>query len=191
MRGRAMLILPGVAILVGSCTHSSARPVATPPPPAPTPTAAAPAGAPPGAGGRASITPEERAARRDSIARLRASAVREVMASIAGRENEPAGQVFRNVQFMKDVPAGRFIVAMDSTFGRALSVNCSSCHVVTDWAADTRPNKGRTLIMLEMVRAINTQHLSKMPAGRGGNTPTIGCMTCHRGNANPGNAIMP
>ena len=34
--------------------------------------------------------------------------------------NRPAGAVFKNVQVLKDMPAGRFVVLMDSTWGRAL-----------------------------------------------------------------------
>ena len=137
------------------------------------------------------MTPEQRAARRDSLSLVRATTVANLLATIAGREDQPAGQVFKNVQLMKDMPAKRFLIAMDSTFARALSRDCTSCHVPTDYADDSRPGKVRARIMIAMMNAINTEHLTKMPAGRGGNTPMINCMTCHRGNGNPGNAILP
>jgi hypothetical protein len=99
--------------------------------------------------------------------------------------------VFKNVQLYKDMPAKKFVVMMDSTFGRALSNNCTSCHVPTDYADDTRPGKVRTRIMINMVNAINADHLTKLPAGRGG-SPTVTCMTCHRGiGGNPGARIFP
>ncbi|HKS04968.1 MAG TPA: photosynthetic reaction center cytochrome c subunit family protein [Gemmatimonadaceae bacterium] len=191
---RLALALSAAVLSAASCSRAT-PPAATPAPTTPAPTSPAPTAAPtggvPGAGGRAQLTPEQRAARRDSLSAVRADAVRQVLATIAGRENEPAGQVFTNVQLLKDMPARQFVVAMDSTFGRALSFGCASCHVAGDWAAETRPNKGRTRIMIEMVNAINSQHLSKMPAGRSGNTPRITCITCHRGNGNPGSAILP
>ena len=137
------------------------------------------------------MTPEQRVARRDSLSKLRAATVADLLATIAGKEDQPAGQVFKNVQLLKDMPARQFLITMDSTFGRALSVNCTTCHVATDYSDDTRPNKGRTRIMIVMTNAINSEHLTKMPAGRGGNTPRINCMTCHRGNGSPGNAILP
>jgi hypothetical protein len=147
-------------------------------------------GGAPGAA-RAPLTPEQVQARRDSLAGVRASAVQAVLATIAGKEDQPAGQVFKNVQIYKDMPAKKFVVMMDSTFGRALSNTCTSCHVPTDYSDDSRQGKARARIMINMVNAINTEHLTKLPAGRGG-SPTITCITCHRGiGGNPGARIMP
>ncbi len=137
------------------------------------------------------MSPEQRAARRDSIAALRAKTVSEVLASIAGHENEPAGEVFKNVVLLKDMPAGEFVKEMDQNFGAALSMNCTSCHVAGQWDDDSRNGKKRARIMIEMVNVINNQELTKMPAGRDGQTPKISCVTCHRGNGNPGRALLP
>jgi cytochrome c len=110
------------------------------------------------------------------------------MTSIAGKENLPAGQVFKNVQEMKDVPAGRFLVQMDSVFGRALSLNCNSCHLVTDWASDSLARKKTARTMMNVVNAINTTELAKLNRPR---TPQITCVTCHRGSGNtaPGQIV--
>jgi photosynthetic reaction center cytochrome c subunit len=113
------------------------------------------------------------------------------MTKIAGRENDPAGQVFKNVQIMKDVPAGQFLQAMDQTIGRSLSMGCTSCHVADQWDSDERNAKKTARIMLQIVNAINTEQLTKMPPNRNGQTPRIGCVTCHRGNGNPGTALVP
>lgn len=145
-----------------------------------------------GRGGRPQLTPEQMAARRDSIAGLRAEYVKKVLAKIAGHESEPAGEVFNNVvTVMKDMPAGDFVKEMDQNFGYALSANCTSCHVADQWDDDSRNNKKRARIMIEMVNVINTQQLTKMPPGRNGETPTITCVTCHRGRGNPGRALLP
>jgi len=113
------------------------------------------------------------------------------MAQIAGRENEPAGTVYKNVQLLKDVPAGQFLTAMDQNFGRALSLNCTGCHLQSSWDSDSLPRKRTSRIMIQMVAAINADHLSKMGAGRGGQPRRIGCVTCHRGNTGPGTALLP
>jgi photosynthetic reaction center cytochrome c subunit len=102
------------------------------------------------------------------------------MATIAGRENEPAGTVFKNVQLMKNVPAGQFLTAMDKGIGAGVGRGCTECHLETDWASDTLPRKRTTRFMMEMVAGINSQWLSRRP-GRGGTPPTISCVTCHRG----------
>jgi hypothetical protein len=40
-----------------------------------------------------------------------------------------------------------------------------------------------------MVNMINTTELSKL--GNNGRSPKINCVTCHRGNTNPGSALLP
>lgn len=153
------------------------------------PPVGAPAGGP-GGPPRPTLTPEQRAARRDSLAAVRAQALDGLKKQIAGRENEPAGQVFKNVQLGKETPAGMFLNSMD-IYGRALSVGCSFCHIANQFDSDSLRAKKTTRIMIGMVGAINTEQLSKLPAGRGGQTPRIGCTTCHRGNQTPGNALLP
>jgi cytochrome c2 len=137
------------------------------------------------------MTPAQRAARRDSLATLRAATTAQLMKSIAGRETEPAGTVFKNVQVLKSMPAGRFLILMDSTYGRGLGRNCTDCHVANEWASDSLPRKKTARIMTELVEAVNTTQLTKLPP-RNGQTAKINCITCHRGNpGGPGQALMP
>jgi hypothetical protein len=93
------------------------------------------------------------------------------MKEIAGRETEPAGTVFKNVQVLKDMPAGRFVVLMDSTWGRALNRNCTDCHVANQWASDSLNRKKTARMMAGMVEAINTEQLTKLPVRPGQNPP--------------------
>ena len=138
------------------------------------------------------MTPEQRAVRRDSIGTLRAATRARLMKEIAGRETEPAGTVFKNVQVLKDMPAGRFVVLMDSTWGRALNRNCTDCHIANQWASDSLNRKKTARMMAGMVEAINTEQLTKLPVRPGQNPPRISCITCHRGNpGGPGQALMP
>ncbi|HEU5248893.1 MAG TPA: hypothetical protein VFW15_02810, partial [Thermoanaerobaculia bacterium] len=44
---------------------------------------------------------------------------RAVAEKIAGRENEPAEKVFRNIQSLKGMPAGRFVRVMNMGYSRA------------------------------------------------------------------------
>jgi hypothetical protein len=181
----------GLSAVVASLSCSGSSTTTPAPAPAPTPppaVAPAPTGRGGAPGGGRGGTPEQRAARRDSIAALRAASVAQLMTSIAGKENLPAGQVFRNVRLMKDVPAGRFLVQMDSVFGRSLSRNCTDCHVAGDWASDTLPRKRTARVMIDIVNAINTTELAKLGRAR---TPQINCVTCHRGGSPTNGVIVP
>ncbi len=137
------------------------------------------------------MTPEQRAARRDSIGTLRAAMTAQLMKDIAGKENEPAATVFKNVQLLKDMKAGEFLTFMDQGVGRALGRNCTDCHVANDWQSDSLGRKKTARLMIGVMQGINNDLLTKLPA-RNGQTPKISCVTCHRGNpGGPGQALMP
>lgn len=113
--------------------------------------------------------------------------VARISKQIAGREQEPAGQVFKNIQFdlFKAIPAGRLLRIMDAGYSRALGVNCKHCHVEDDFSNDDKRPKRAAREMAAMHRLINEQ-LAKMqnlepnPQGH-----FINCSTCHRGAVNP------
>jgi hypothetical protein len=114
--------------------------------------------------------------------------VKEVLAQIAGHETEPAGQVFKNVQMLKDMPAADFVKSMDTNIGVGLGANCVSCHVTTDWSDDSKGAKKTARIMMGIVAAINTEQMPKLGRPR---APTVSCVTCHRGSGNVTRAIIP
>ncbi len=77
------------------------------------------------------------------------------------------------------------------TFAAALGTNCGYCHVWTsagdpsnDYAADTKPPKLVARVMIQMVSEVNQKLAAniKKPADQ---LTTVGCMTCHRGEAIP------
>lgn len=144
-----------------------------------------------GRGGPPQLTPEQRAARRDSIAAVRAETVKQLMAQIAGKEDQPAGEVFKNVQLMKTIPAGMLLKAMDEGIGRGLGRGCNDCHITSDWASDSLPRKRTARTMMGIVNDINTSLLPRLGPGRGGQPRTIQCVTCHRGGAAGSTAIIP
>jgi len=163
---------------------------ALPPAPVARPANAAPGG-PPGAGrgGRVPLTLEQRAARRDSMATVRKVIVDRLMAQIAGREDSSSQVVFQNLELLQDTTAGRLVRLMDS-YSVALGRNCEFCHVIDKWADDSKQDKKRARLMIQITNTINREQLSKMPPSREG-TPKIECMTCHRGRNEPNRQIVP
>jgi len=184
----ALLTALVLAVMAASCSHSTTTKTAATPAPSPSP---APAAAPPQTASApatgAPVRPRRVPLSRDSLAHLRANYVATVMQQIAGRENEPAGQVFKNVKELSNLTAGELVHMMDTTYGRALSWNCTNCHravngVVADWSSDTLRNKQRARFMQQMVQVINTEQLPKQYPR---DTPQITCVTCHRGYNEP------
>jgi hypothetical protein len=91
-----------------------------------------------------------------------------------------AGQVFKNVQVLKDVPVDDFLPLM-GVMTASVGGDCSTCHAAagTDlvvWEADT-PLKRRARQMSAMVVALNKDSF-------GGRT-VVTCWTCHRGRSVP------
>ena len=122
---------------------------------------------------------------RDSLAKLRATFVEQVMHDIAGRESQPAGQVFKNVQVLKSITAGELVAKMDKEYGEALGWNCTNCHRLApqgNWASDTSNNKVRARFMQQMQNDINTVSLPKLFPK---DTPKVSCASCHRGYNEP------
>ena len=112
---------------------------------------------------------------------VRREAVAEVMATIAGRENEPAGTVFKNVKLHKTMPAKEFVTMMDEQFGRGLGFNCTSCHMDNkDYASDARKDKIIAMQMIKMQRAIDAKYIAKVKE-LDDPRPKTTCVMCHRG----------
>lgn len=108
----------------------------------------------------------------------------ELRKKIAGRENEPAEAVFKNIQFLKGVPAGRLLAVMRLGYSRSLGVNCTHCHVVDAWEKDDKPTKQTARDMAQMVRTINNDLLKNIKNLKS-ESPVINCTTCHRGQTKP------
>lgn len=104
--------------------------------------------------------------------------------SIKGRENEPAGTVFKNVQVLKEVPAGRFLSIMQMGYSRSLGVRCDHCHTPGQWEDDSIDAKRIAREMSLMVRRINSELLPAI-ADLKDMKPTVNCTTCHRGEVKP------
>jgi hypothetical protein len=110
------------------------------------------------------------------------------MRVIAGRENQPAGTVFKNVKFMKDVPAAEFLKTMDTNYGRGLGMTCGNCHVIGQYDQDTRKNKRIAREMQVLTDYINTSQLPKIKE-LDEDYVKVTCVTCHAGSGHPKNTM--
>ena len=181
---RRDVVVLGSMLAALSCTRTPAS--SSPAPGAGPATVAATPGAPANATGRAGGPPVRRPPPpRDSLAKLRAVYVAQVMQLIAGHENEPAEQVFKNVQVLKGLTAAELVHKMDKDYGEALSWNCTNCHRLApqgNFASDTSNDKRRARFMQTMQNEINLNQLPKLYPK---DTPSVTCATCHRGYNEP------
>lgn len=101
-------------------------------------------------------------------------------ASAQGAAGKTAGQVFKNIQVLKDIPSTEFIPTMRFV-STALGVECEYCHM-GNRSIDT-PNKETARKMMTMMLAIDKQNF--------GGRLEVTCYTCHKGNHDPANAPTP
>lgn len=94
----------------------------------------------------------------------------------ADQDKRPVEEVYKNIQSLKGVPAGRWMMIM-TMFTRSLGVDCNYCHVEGKFELDDKPAKQTARRMLSMVGAV-AREIYK------GSTP-IFCYTCHRGQTRP------
>ncbi len=87
---------------------------------------------------------------------------------------QTAGEVYKNVQVLKDLRATELDGVMDFMCA-ALGVGCTYCHT-NPWENDEKSAKLAARRMIVMTRAINSEHFSGNPA--------VTCYTCHRGQHN-------
>ena len=111
-------------------------------------------------------------------------AVAQLKAEIAGKENQPAEQVFKNIQILKGMPAARVLAVMQVGYSKSLGVDCTHCHVAGQWEKEDKPTKQITRDMSAMAKAINTEYLKKIKNLTNPN-PVVNCTTCHRGQVKP------
>ena len=100
---------------------------------------------------------------------------------------------FHNLQVLPEDITQRELIGIMRGFTRALGVGrCSTCHTVSDmlnepsddFASDDKPLKVKARAMLQMVQAINNDHVSQLPH-RGEPAFEVTCVTCHSGRRRP------
>jgi hypothetical protein len=185
----AVAVVSSLVIIAYACTTTQTT---TNTNPSPAGGAASAQSAPGGQGGpaarggsRGPLTDSARRVRDSLTAARRDSGAAMVMRSIAGRENQPAESVFKNIKIFKGVPAGRLVNIMNNGFGRSLGVSCGFCHVPGKWDLDDKEEKNTARLMFAMVGTINRDYISKVPHDSAGPQPVVNCFTCHRGEPRP------
>jgi hypothetical protein len=113
-----------------------------------------------------------------------AQALSALRKQLAGKEQLPAEQVFKNIQTLKGLPAANLLRVMEFGYSRSLGVACTHCHVAEQWEKEEKPAKQVTREMAALVSTINGEHLKKIKNLKSAN-PVINCTTCHRGQIKP------
>ena len=112
------------------------------------------------------------------------AALAKLREQIKGKEKEPASAVFKNIQTMKDRPAGQVLPVMEFGYSRSLGVTCTHCHVPDKWESEDKPQKQVARDMSALVGKLNGDLLMNIKNLKSA-TPTINCTTCHRGEVKP------
>ena len=107
--------------------------------------------------------------------------IEELERLIAGKEQQPAEQVFKNIQTFKGMPAIRVLRIMEQAFVPNLGVECGHCHTIGEWESDSKREKGIAREMWTM-RGDVQQKLRQIT---GKADLPLTCYTCHKGQAKP------
>ncbi len=129
------------------------------------------------------FSPQEDSARFARMNKEVNEKLEEVKKNIAGQEEEPASEVFKNLLMFKELKAGQVPGIME-TWSRSLGTSCQHCHVVDQWAKDDKPEKQIARDMLQMVGEINSKLLINIK-NLDSKNPRIACWTCHEGRIKP------
>ena len=96
--------------------------------------------------------------------------------SMQTKQLETAGQKFKNIKVLNDMPADQLGKVMN-IFSASLNVKCNFCHVEGDFAKDGKEEKETARQMIKMNLELNKNYFD--------NRPEISCNTCHNGKTHP------
>jgi hypothetical protein len=114
-----------------------------------------------------------------------AKALADLHKEIAGKENEPAGKVFMDIDVMQNVTAGQLLAIMEKGYARSLGVTCTHCHIPGQWESNEKKEKEAARGMIRMNATINNELLPKVRGLDTDHKPLVNCTTCHRGQVRP------
>jgi len=105
-----------------------------------------------------------------------------VFMSFRSAQAEKEETKFTNLKVLPKKIAHDDLIAVMKNYNTALGVKCNYCHVKNgeefDFASDQKEEKHIARKMQKMANAINKKYF-------GGNSGTVGCMTCHNGKKYP------
>ncbi|MEN9448435.1 MAG: hypothetical protein RJA25_1725 [Bacteroidota bacterium] len=105
-----------------------------------------------------------------------------VFMSFRSAQAEKEETKFTNLKVLPKKIAHDDLIAVMKNYNTALGVKCNYCHVKNgeefDFASDQKEEKHIARKMQKMANTINKKYF-------GGNSGTVGCMTCHNGKKNP------
>jgi len=99
-----------------------------------------------------------------------------VQAQAPAQTVETAGQHFKNIKVLNEMPADQLGKAMN-LFSASLGVHCDFCHYGEDFEKDGKREKDTARQMLKMMFALNKDYFR----GR----PEVSCNSCHNGRERP------
>ncbi len=114
-----------------------------------------------------------------------AKALADLRKEIAGKEDEPAGKVFMDIDVMQNVTAGQLLRIMEKGYARSLGVTCTHCHIPGQWESNEKKEKEAARGMIRMNATINNELLPKVRGLDTDHKPLVNCTTCHRGQVRP------
>ena len=91
-------------------------------------------------------------------------------------DSRSAQAVFKNIQVLKDVPAGQLLPAMQF-ISSSLGVQCTFCHVEGHFEKDEKKPKQVARDMMNMMFTLNKNNFA--------DHREVTCYSCHRGFVNP------
>ena len=120
----------------------------------------------------------------EAIKQFNDDKVAELSRQIAGKEDQPAEAVFKNIKILTGVPAGNLLKIMQMGYSRSLGTSCAHCHVPGQWEKDDKKPKQITRDMTKMAHTITFDLLRNID-GIKDRDPIVNCTTCHRGQLKP------
>ena len=100
---------------------------------------------------------------------------------IAGKEQLPAEEVFKNIQTFKGRPAISILRVMEQAFVPNLGVECLYCHVEKQYDSDEKSAK-KVARQMWVMRAEWQEEARK---ASGNPQAIVTCYTCHKGKPKP------